>query len=361
MSDHHMFRLHGNHTGFHGGAKAFSLLKARSTTGVPMPSLQVKLLKILLAGLLVGTAAHAMAQYPTKPIRLIVPFGAGSGSDMIARTVAEPLSQALGQPIVIDNKPGASSALGTDLATKAPADGYTLLFGAGSGVSAAPAGLVSNVSYDATKELSYISLVGTVSFVWLTNNTIEVRTPAELVEYIKASGGKLSYATGNAGGIAYMAYLKDRFKLDITHVPYKSAPQAVVDLLGNRIDLMILDVPVATPLIEAGKLRPLAVTSRDRSPLRPNLPTFAESGVFGMPNMDGWWVLCAPVGVSTAILDRLNAEMTAILKRPSVREKIIRVSGMEPTPSSRSEAEQLQREQLQMWKKLVKDFNLQPQ
>ena len=158
-----------------------------------------------------------------------------------------------------------------------------------------------------------------------------------------------------------MAYLKDRFKLDITHVPYKSAPQAVVDLLGNRIDLMVLDIPVATPLIKAGKLRPLAVTSRERSPLLPNVPTFAEAGVSSMPNMDAWWVLCAPAGVPTAILDRLNAEMTAVLKRPSVRENVIRVSGAEPTPSSRSEAEQLQRDQLQTWKKLVKDFNLQPQ
>ena len=182
------------------------------------------------AGLLQAGAASAQS-YPNKPIKLIVPFGPGSGSDILARILAEPLTQAVGQPIIIENKPGNNTTLGTELVVQAAPDGYTLGLLTNSGLAASPAGLTSGVRYDPAKDLSYIAMVASVNYVWLVNPDVGAKTAGELVALIKANPGKFNYASGNTGGIAYGGYLKNAHQLDVTHVPYKSTPPALADLI----------------------------------------------------------------------------------------------------------------------------------
>jgi tripartite-type tricarboxylate transporter receptor subunit TctC len=309
-----------------------------------MNSHKYLLLKCLLVMVSCG-ALPALAQYPSKPITMIVAYSPGTATDIFARMLAEPLSQALGQPVIVDNKPGADATIGTNMAAKAAADGYTLLLATSQGVAASPAGLTRNVPYDPVKDLSYISLVGTISYVWVVNNSLNAKTPRELIDYIKANPGKLNYGSGNMGGIAYMAFLKRAYGLDITHVPYKSTPPALIDLMAGRIQVMMVDVVSATPYIRSGKVKGLGVASQQRFPLLPDLPTLAESGVQDVPDMSGWYALAAPASVPLEILDRLNKEVVTMLNRPSLRDRILQ-NGFVPTPSTREQAERYQRVQL---------------
>lgn len=295
--------------------------------------------------------------YPNKPIRLIVPFAAGSASDILARMIGEPLSQALGQPIIVDNKPGNNTTVGTELVATAPPDGYTLGLLTNSGLAASPGGLTSGVRYDPVKDLSYITLVASVNYVWLVNNDVDAKTAPELVKLIKANPGKYNYASGNTGGIAYGGYLKNAHKLDVTHVPYKSTPQALADLISGHVQLMVADVPASLSMIRAGKVRPVGVPAPQRYVLLPDVPTFAELGLPTPPNMDGWWALVAPAGTPDPILDRLNKEVVKILESDAIKAKLLQ-SSFVPTPSTRQQATQYQKDQLQVWKTMIKDLDL---
>lgn len=309
-----------------------------------------------LAGLLHAGGVAAQS-YPSKPIRLIVPFGAGSGSDILARILAEPLTQALGQPIVIENKPGNNTTLGTELVVQSPPDGYTLGLLTNSGLAASPAGITSGVRYDPAKDLSYVSMVASVNYVLLVNTDIGVKTAGELVKLIKASPGKFNYASGNTGGIAYGGYFKNAHQLDVTHIPYKSTPPALADLISGHVQIMVADVPASLSMIRAGKVRPVGVPAAQRYVLLPDVPTFAESGLPTPPNMDGWWALVAPAGTPDEILDRLNREVVKVLESEAVKTKLLQ-SGIVPTPSTRQQAVQYQKDQLEVWKIMVKDLNL---
>lgn len=310
----------------------------------------------LALGVLMGVPASAQT-YPSKPIRLVVPFGAGSGSDILARIVSEPLSQALGQPIVIENKPGNNTTLGTELVVGAAPDGYTLGLLTNSGLAASPAGLTSGVRYDPAKDLSYITMVGSVNYVLLVNNDVDARTAADLVRLIRANPGKYNYASGNTGGIAYGGYFKNAHKLDMTHVPYKSTPPGLADLISGHVQIMVADVPASLAMIRAGKVRPVGVPAAKRYLLLPDVPTFEESGLATPPNMDGWWALVAPAGTPGEILDRLNKDVVGILDSEPTRTKILN-SGIVPIPSTRQHAVQYQKDQLQVWTTIVKDLDL---
>lgn len=322
-----------------------------------------RVLDLLLKGLVAvaaATALPAFAQYPSKPIRILVPYTPGSATDILGRTLAEPLGQALGQPIVIENKAGGNSMLGTDIVAKAAPDGYTLGFATNAGLAASPGGLSRSVPYDPAKDFSYVSLVASVPFVLLINKSMEVNTPRELIDYAKANPGKVNYASGNTGGIAYMGYLKQTYGLDMTHVPYKSTPPALTDLMGGQVQVMMADVASGTPRVRAGQVKALAVASDQRNPLLPEVPTLTEAGVPGVPDMSGWWALVGPAGVPDEIVNRLNKEIVAILKRKDIQEKMLQ-SGLVATPSTREEAANYQREQIKVWAKLVKDLGLQAQ
>lgn len=307
-------------------------------------------------GLLAAVPASTQP-YPNKPIRLVVPFGAGSGSDILARIISDPLSQTLGQPIVIDNKPGNNTTLGTEIVVAAAPDGYTLGLLTNSGLAASPAGLTSGVRYDPGKDLSYVTMVGSVNYVLLVNNDVDARTAADLVRLIKANPGKYNYASGNTGGIAYGGYIKNAHKLDMTHVPYKSTPPGLADLISGHVQIMVADVPASLAMIRAGKVRALGVPSAKRYLLLPDVPTFEETGLPTPPNMDGWWALVAPAGTPGEILDRLNKDVVGILQSEPVKAKLLQ-SGIVPIPSTRREAAQYQKDQLQVWTTIVKDLGL---
>ena len=303
-------------------------------------------------------AAPAMAQsYPNKPIRLIVPFGAGSGSDILARILAEPLGQALGQPIVIENKPGNNTTLGTELVVTSPPDGYTIGLLTNSGLVASPAGLTSGVRYDPAKDLTYISMVASVSYVWLVNNDMKATTAPELIKLLKANPGKFNYASGNTGGIAYGGYIKNAYQLDVTHVPYKSVPAGLADLISGHVQVMVADIPASLGMIRGGKVRAVGMTTAQRNSLLPDVATFSEQGLATPPDMSGWWCAVAPAGTPDDILDRLNRELVKILETESVKAKLLQ-NGIVPTPSTRQQAVQYQKDQFLVWKGIVKDLNL---
>ncbi|GAB2484735.1 tripartite tricarboxylate transporter substrate binding protein [Comamonas humi] len=311
----------------------------------------------LLVLALAASAAVQAQPWPDKPIRLIVPYTAGSASDLMSRVISEPLAKALGQPIVIDNKPGANSTLGTHLAAKSAPDGYTLLMATNAGLAASPGGLTDNVPYDPLKDLRYITLVGSVSYVWIANNDMKARSAKEMLDYIKAHPKQTNYASGNTGGIAYGGFLKNTYGLDITHASYKSTPPAIVDLIGGQVQVMMADVASATPMIQSGKVKALGVPVAQRNPLLPDVPTFAEQGLVTPPDMSGWWMVAAPAGTPEAVLTRLNTELVKVLGLPEVRAKLLQ-SGIVASPSSREEAAKYQREQLDVWRRMVKELDL---
>lgn len=303
------------------------------------------------------TPAVQAQTWPDRPIKLVVPFAPGAATDIVARLISEPLSKALGQPIVIDNKPGGNSTLGTNIAAKAAPDGYTLALATNAGVAASPAGLTEGTPYDPVKDLKYATLVGSISYVWVTNNSVPVKNAREMVEYIKAHPGKLNYASGNTGGISYGGFIKNSYGLDITHVGYKSTPPALVDLIGGQVQVMMADVASATPMIKAGKIKALGVPVASRNPLLPEVPTFSEQGLQTPPDMSGWWTIVAPAGTPEPIMDRLNTELVKVLNMPEVRTKLLN-SGIVAIPSTRQNAAKYQREQLEVWRHMVKELNL---
>jgi tripartite-type tricarboxylate transporter receptor subunit TctC len=247
--------------------------------------------------------------------------------------------------------------VGTEIVVTAAPDGYTLGLLTNSGLAASPAGLTSGVRYDPTKDLSYITMVGSVNYVLLVNNDVDARTPAELITLIRANPGKYNYASGNTGGIAYGGNFRNAHRLDMTHVPYKSTPPALADLMSGHVQIMVADVPASLAMIRAGKVRALGVPSAKRYLLLPDVPTFAEAGLPTPPNMDGWWALVAPAGTPGEILDRLNREVVGILESEPVKAKLLQ-SGIVPIPSTRQQAVQYQKDQLQVWTTIVKDLGL---
>jgi len=304
------------------------------------------------------SAAFAQAgDWPSRPIRLIIPFGPGSATDTLARMIAEPLSRALKQPVVVDPKPGANTVLGTQLTAQSAPDGYTFLLATNSGLVASPGGLTANVPYDTQKDLDYVSLVCRISYVLVVNPAFPAKTMRELVDLIKANPGKYTYASGNTGGIAYMGHVRNSLGLDIQHVPYKSVPPAMVDVVAGHVPMMVADVTTATPQVRAGKLRAIAVPSAKRDPMLPEVPTFSESGFATAPDLDGWWMLTAPANVPAPIMDRMNAEVVAIVNQPEVREALLK-RGLVPVGSTRAEAVRYQREQLQVWTRMIRELGL---
>jgi tripartite-type tricarboxylate transporter receptor subunit TctC len=275
---------------------------------------------LLATVLLCSSLAHA--QFPTKPLHLIVPFPPGGGNDTVARAIAQQLGPDLGQPVVIDNRPGAGGSVGAELAARAPADGYTL-FLAGVGSHAVNPNLHRKLPYDPVKDFAPISLIASAPSVLVVNPALPARTFAEFGAYARANPGKLNYASNGNGSAAQLAAAMYETMADVrmVHVPYKGIAPAMTDLMSGEVQLMFGTIVALVPHIQAGKLRALAVTSRTRSALLPDIPTIAESG---LPDYQAgsWYGILAPAGTPREVIERLHAAIIKALEQPGVSKRL---------------------------------------
>ena len=275
---------------------------------------------LLAAILLCSSPAHA--QYPSKPIHLIVPFPPGGGNDTVARAIAQQIGPDLGQPVVVDNRPGAGGSVGAELAAKAPADGYTL-FLAGVGSHAVNPNLHAKLPYDAVKDFAPITLVASAPSVLVVNPSVPARSIAEFTAYARANPGKLNYASNGNGSAAQLAaaMYESMAGVRMVHVPYKGIAPAMTDLMSGEVQLMFGTVVALVPHIQAGKLRALAVTSRKRSALLPDVPTIAESG---LPDYQAgsWYGILAPAGTPREVIERLHGAIIKAIRQPEVAKRL---------------------------------------
>ncbi|MFO1302979.1 MAG: tripartite tricarboxylate transporter substrate binding protein [Burkholderiales bacterium] len=281
--------------------------------------------RILVAAAVLALAAVANAQqsYPTRPIRLIVPWPPGGGVDTAARILSQPLGERLGQPVVVDNKPGVAGNLGTALAAKEPADGYTLLMGSLSPNSVNP-WLYSKLGFEPIKDFEYVGLAYIVpSFLVVPANS-PANSPKDLVAMAKANPGKLNFGSGGVGSSQHLfsVMFNTATGIQTVHVPYKGTAPAENGLIAGEIDYMV-DPPTALPFVEGGRMKALAVASANRSPALPNVPTLDEVGI---PNVhtSTWYGILAPAGTPKPIVDRLNREINAILKNPEIQARLLK-------------------------------------
>jgi tripartite-type tricarboxylate transporter receptor subunit TctC len=279
----------------------------------------------LTAALIIAATCATGAQsqtYPVRAVRIIVPFAAGGNVDLVARAIGPQLASALGQQVIVENRPGASGLPGTQFVARAPADGYTML--AMANTFAVVPSLLGNPGYDPLKDFAGISLTCFVPQVLVVNTTLPVRSVKDLVALAKARPGQISYASAGIGGTGHMAaeLFNSYAKIKMLHVPYKGNSQAVVDVISGQVMMMFDQVSTSAAFVKAGKLRALAVTSRTRSPLMPELPTIAESGVPGYEDIT-FNGLMAPAGTPHDILVRLNAEVAKIVRDKKLHDRFI--------------------------------------
>jgi tripartite-type tricarboxylate transporter receptor subunit TctC len=268
-------------------------------------------------------------EWPSRPIQMIVPFGAGGAADIIARLVGDKLAAALGKPVVIEDKPGAGGNIGGALVAHANPDGYTLLMSGSPTHSVGPY-LYKNLSYDPMRDVPPVAMIAVAPNLLVVNSALPVKTVADLVELARAKPHTVTYSSAGIGTSGYLAaeLLKAKANLDISHVPYKSGPEAVIGVLSGNVTFMFFTVPALLPQVEAGQLRALAIGSSERSPLVPNVPTIAEAGYPGF-DVIAWYALFAPRGTPPAVIDRLSKEVEKILQRDDISAELAKL-GAEP-------------------------------
>ena len=316
------------------------------------------LLVFVAAGATILSSALRADDYPSRPITLVAVFGPGSASDTICRAIAEALGAALKQSVIVEDRPGADGALAALYVARAAPDGYTLLMGTNSPLSAAPF-LMKSLSYDVMKDFAPVTRVGSFTLMLVVNPSVPANSVNELIEYAKANPGKLSFASANTSGIVAGETLKHWAGIDMFHVPYKSSPPALQDVISGRVSMMFTDLTTGLPHVKSGALRALAVTRVRRSSLFPELPTLDEAGVTGF-DMDSWAGIVAPAHTPPAIVKKLNSELRKIIESPELKSKLGNV-GFEAFSSSPEELEGFIKAQLGKWGTMVKDAGIQPQ
>jgi len=315
----------------------------------------MRLAGALIAGVVLalhGAAAGAQT-WPTKPIKYIVPFAAGGTTDILARTIAEKLTVALGQPVIVENKPGAGGGLGADLTAKSPPDGYTIMGGTIS-THAINATLYGNLPYDPVKDFIPITLIARVPNMLVINNDIPAKNVAELIALMKAKPGNWNFASSGNGTSQHLSgeLFKGMAGVEMQHVPYKGSPPALQDVMGGQVSMTFDNITTAWVLAKAGKLRALAVTTAKRSPVAPEVPTLAESGLPGY-EIGSWQGVFAPAGTPPNIIRRLNTEIVKILNLPDVKEKLLAL-GAEPVGNSSEEFTAFVKTEVVKWGDVVK-------
>ncbi len=307
----------------------------------------------LLAGTLalsLGTSASAQ-NYPNKPIRLVVTFPSGGAPDILARLFSEKAQ--LGQPVVVDNKPGAGGNIGADFVAKSAGDGYTLVLGT-VGTHSINGSLYEKMPYDMVKNFSPVSLIASAPNLLVVNNNVPVKTVPEFVAYLKANPDKLSFGSPGVGTSVHVSgeLFKSMTGTKMTHVPYKGRQFAIPDLVGGSIQLMFDNMPSALPMAREGKIRAIAVTTAKRSSAAPDIPTIAES----IPGFEAttWFAMFAPAGTPKPVVDRLNAEVLRVFRLPEVAERL-KTLGLEAVLSSPEELATYQASEIVKWTKVVKE------
>ncbi len=300
----------------------------------------------------------AAAQYPNKPIRLIVPFPPGGAAELGARIFAQPLSQALGQTVVIETKPGADGAIAADATMKAAPDGYTLFYATNTAFSWLPA-VRKSPPYDPLTDFTPVSMIGQFGFFVFAHPSVPATTMGELLAHIRANPGKLNYGSGNSTAMLSTAQLVQREKLDVVHIPYKGDGPLSIDLLGGQIQFALATPGSAAPQVKEGKLRVLATLLPSRSALLPQAPTMAESGLASL-SITPWGGVFGPKGMSRDIADRVSRELIAVLKRPEVREAFGKLA-FEPRGSTPEELTAFTKEQLEIWRRVVGEVGIKPE
>jgi tripartite-type tricarboxylate transporter receptor subunit TctC len=301
--------------------------------------------------------ARAQAEYPARPITLIVPYAAGGGNDVLARGVAEPMGKTLGQPVVVENHGGAGGSLGTRQVAKATPDGYTLGLG-GTGTLAVDPTLYPNVGYDPRKDFAPVGLIATSPLIILVNPSLPAHNVQELIALAKKQPGKLNYASAGIGSGIHLGTVLFALTagIELTHIPYKGSGPALTDLLGNHVAIYFSSLPPAIGLVKEGKLRALGVTGLKRSPIFPDVPTVAEQGLPGFEAVLHYGIV-APAGTPRPIVDKLNAALRSALNSAEVHKRIA-TEGAEPLPTTPDEyAADIDREETK-WSALVKKAGL---
>lgn len=326
---------------------------------LPVPSLRRRCL-VGLAGLMAGLwVLPATAQpFPSKPVRLVVPFPPGSATDTVARAFAQVLAPALGQPVLVDNKAGADGALAGQEVLRAPADGHTLLFGTNSPLAVAPA-MKKTPPYDPLADFTPIIDIGRYTFFLVVHPSVPASTLGEFIAHAKAHQGTLNYGTGNTTGQVAMAQFAALSGTRMTHVPYKGEPQALTDLLAGRLQLMVVSAGPSVPHIREGKLRPLAVTLPARSAALPQVPTMAEAGLPQF-SITSWAAVVGPARMPAEVVERLNREFTAAMARPEVLTVVER-QAFALTGSTPARLGAFMREQLDSYRATLKAAGIEPE
>jgi tripartite-type tricarboxylate transporter receptor subunit TctC len=315
---------------------------------------------LAVAALLAATDAPAQspaAGYPSKQMRLIVPFVAGGPNDILARAVGQRLTERWGQPVVIDNRPGAGGNIGAELVAKSAPDGYTLLLPTQGILTVNPA--LAKVRFDTLKDFAPITLVANLTSVMVVNPSLQVKTVKELIALAKARPGELTYGTPGNGSASHLAMemFNRAAQVNIRHIPYKGAAPAVVDLIGGNLQVMLIGVPVVMPHVTSGRLVALGVASAGPSPMAPGMITIAESG--GLPGFEirNWLGLVASAGTPRDIVDKLSTSINEILRVPEVKEQLLK-SGFEPSGSTPEYFASYLEAELKYWAKVVKDAGI---
>ena len=314
------------------------------------------------AALAVSAIAHAAEQtaagYPSKTIRIILRLSAGGSADAIARMVGDTFANAFGQPVVVDNRAGASGIIGMDLVAKATPDGYTLLVASGANLTVNPALHGSKLPFNVERDLIPITHIASQTFVAHVAPAFPVKSIKELIAYAKAKPGAINYASAGTGSTAHLmaALFENLAGVKMTHVPYKGAPQGRTAVMAREVDLMMDGLLASLPLMKTGRLRALGVTSAKRSVVAPDIPTIAEAGVPGY-GADAWYGLLAPRGTPPAIVTKLSTTLASALETPAVREKFL-AQGVEPGGGTPQQFRAFLKAEMEQWGKVVREAGI---
>jgi tripartite-type tricarboxylate transporter receptor subunit TctC len=329
--------------------------------GEKMKSLYATLFAVLVVVAAVATPRVASAQaFPSKPIRLIVPFSPGGGVDLMGRMIAPKLSEALGQPVVVENRAGANGMIGAELVARAVPDGHTLLI-IELGSLTISAGLYPNLPFDPVKDLAPVSMLSYSPHVLTVTEGHKLKNIQEFIRFGRENPGKLNYASAGTGSAPHLVAVLfgSQAKFQWTHVPYKGVGPGLADVAAGQVDAIMTSMFASLSLVRGGKLRAVAVTGKTRSPLLPNVPTLLESGVEGFVT-GSWQTVFAPGGTPPAVVSRLNAEMRRIMQDPVIIERLAALA-TDPAPASVEETRTLVREDIERWRKVIVETGVKPE